>query len=106
MTFSFASLLHVYEVRTFSVIVKTDCETYGSSAALVIMLQVGMFGGHYHCILSVIVKLSQLIINRLHLYLTKCLALILILEHYSDHLECGQVLGGVSAGSAPGPGEL
>ena len=57
MTFSLASQLHVYEVGAFSVIVKTDCETYGSSAALVIMLQVGMFGGHYHCILSVCISI-------------------------------------------------
>ena len=62
MAFSLLSQLHVYEEGAFSVIVKTDCETYGSSAALVIMLQVGMFGGHYHCILSVVVKLSQLIV--------------------------------------------
>ena len=77
-TFASASQFHVYLpwnivlnikcvlVWAFSMIVKTDCETYGSSAALVAGWNVW--------------RPLSLHPLRLHLYLTKCLALTLILN--------------------------
>ena len=91
MTFSLASQLHVYEVGAFSVIVKTDCETYGSSAALVAGWNV------WRPLFITAFSPSASLSNQV-------LGFNFDTEHYSDHLECGQVLGGVSAGSAPGPG--